>query len=101
MTDLSYNIAELSAIEQAYLLAGGVSIFHFSANSQKGPRVWYVLALHLLKENDFKRDLQQDGIDLNLRDYGIILASGMGDGAPEEALLELESRYSIPFTAKN
>jgi hypothetical protein len=91
------HLAMLSPLEEALLKQGAVKTHCFSAASTQGPRVWYVLALFLMKEAEFEKAVQKQGTPVNLKDYGFILASGIGDHPPESVMQAIKERYGIDF----
>jgi fructose-1,6-bisphosphatase/sedoheptulose 1,7-bisphosphatase-like protein len=89
------QLEKLSTVAEILIANKVVNIYHFSADSLSGHRVWYVLALSIDRHTSFLSDIQNSGVQLNLKEYGHILASGVGETAPTSVIDALYTQYGI------
>jgi len=90
------ELRKLPIAQEILMQNRACSLFHFSAEAANDSgRVWYVLALFLNQEDAFQTAISQPGVDVDIKEYGQILAAGQGHAAPQEALDAIKQKYGI------
>lgn len=73
---------------------GKILIYNFSALDTAGDPVWYLLGVPSAQSEDFLDAIQQSG-DVDIKQFGAILASGSGKHPPESICKEIHERYGV------
>lgn len=69
-------------------------VYDFSALDAAGEPVWYFLAVPTRLSEEFIATVNQPGVDVDMKEFGTILASGKGRKAPESVRKEIMEKYA-------
>lgn len=74
---------------------GKIIIHEFIAKDTSDEHNWYFVAVAPSRSEEFLAAIQQPGADIDLMQYGKVLALGKGNEIPEEVRKEIYTRYAV------
>jgi len=69
-------------------------IYDFSTLDTNGEPVWYFLSIPESRAEEFMTTINVSGINVDIKQFGKILASGKGENAPESVRKEIMEKYA-------
>ena len=69
-------------------------IYDFSALNSEGKPVWYFISVPKPRSEEFIAAINQKGVDVDIKQFGTILASGEGENAPEDVRKKVMQEHS-------
>ena len=86
---------KLSFAQNVILDNGGFFIYDFTAHDVSGNDVWYLLAVSKSASTPFLNAIKQENVDVDVKKFGKILASGEGTKPPEDIKQDILDKYKI------
>ncbi len=89
------ELKKLNFVDKVILDNGGFFLYDFTALDINREQVWYFLAVPKSASDAFVKTIKQENIDIDITQYGEIIASGKGAKAPEEVRELLVKKYDL------
>ena len=90
MTTPNLNFQDKLILQQ-----GGICIFEFSATAADGKPHWYVMAFTDAQLKTFNEATQTGMPDMQLTDYGQLMATGPGNECPQNAKEKIAEVFGV------
>lgn len=70
------------------------NIYDFTALNAKGEKIWCFIGVPVSRSEEFLKKLnQQPCVNIDVTQYGKVLASGKGESTPESVRKEIMAKY--------